>query len=88
MLFLINEQYKKTSKGGKWLCRVFMVHDSCKWWFADITKRISELMNREKQYDWINLTIHFWSGTGAMCIWEAIKIHRWDDVVIQDVSIF
>ena len=90
MLFLINEEKRKTTKGGKWLCRVFLVHE----WMqqpvkiTDITKRISELMNREKQFDWINLTIHYWSWTGVMCISESIKVNRWDDVVIQDVSIF
>lgn len=49
MLFLINEQKKNTTKGGKWLCRVFLVHDSCKWWFADITKRMSEMTKKQKQ---------------------------------------
>lgn len=72
------------------MCRVFLVQE----WVQqpvnviDITKRIAELMNREKQFDWINLTIHFWSGTGIMNISEAIKVHRWDDVDIKDVSIF
>lgn len=90
MLFLINEQKKKTRLWGKWLCRVFLVQE----WVQqpvnviDITKRIAELMNREKQFDWINLTIHFWSWTGIMNISEAIKVHRWDDVDIKDVSIF
>lgn len=83
--FLINEVYKKTRLGGKWLCRVFILED---WEIKDITKRIAELMNREKQFDWINLTIHFWSGTGIMNISEAIKVNRWDDVIIKDVSIF
>lgn len=93
-MFLINEQYKKTTKGGKWLCRVFLVHDDKKHYkntgqqVVDITKRVAEIMNREKQFDWINLTIHYWSGTGSMNISEAIKVNRWDDVVIQDVSIF
>lgn len=38
--FLINEQYKKTTKGGKWLCRVFLLED---WEIKDITRRIAEL---------------------------------------------
>ena len=88
MLFLINEQKKKTNKWGKWLCRVFFIQNIWDVKCLDITKRISEIMNREKQYDWINLTIHFWSGTGVMNISEAIKVYRWDDVIIQDVSIF
>ncbi len=83
--FLINEQYKKTTKGGKWLCRVFILED---WEIKDITRRIAELMNREKQFDWLVLTIHYWSWTGIMNISEAIKVNRWDDVIIKDVSIF
>ena len=94
MLFLINEQKKKTSTGGKWLCRVFLVHDDKKHYkntgqqVVDITKRISELMNREKQFDWINLTIHYWSWTGIMVIENILKVNWGNDINIVDVSIF
>lgn len=84
--FLINEVYKKTRLGGKWLCRVFLVVEKDD--IVDITRRVAELMNREKQFDWLVLTIHYWSGTGIMNISEAIKVNRWDDVIIKDVSIF
>lgn len=90
MLFLINEQKKKTRLWGKWLCRVFLVQE----WMQqpvnviDITRRIAELMNREKQFDWINLTIHYWSGTGNMIISEQLRKDFWNDIVIKDVSIF
>ena len=83
--FLINEVKKKTTKGGKWLCRVFILED---WEIKDITRRVSELWNREKQYDWINLTVHYWSWTGIMVIENILKVHRWDDIMIKDVSIF
>lgn len=83
--FLINEVYKKTTKGGKWLCRVFILED---WEIKDITRRVAELWNREKQYDWINLTVHYWSWTGYSIISELLKVNRWDDIMIKDVSIF
>ena len=84
MLFLINEQKKKTSKWWKWLCRVFLVDDEV----VDITKRMSEITKREKQYDWINLTIHYWNWTWTMILTEALKVHRGNDIEIKDVSIF
>ena len=83
--FLINEVKKKTSKWWKWLCRVFLVDD---WDVVDITKRISELWNREEQYDWINLVVHYWSWTWIMVIETILKVNRWDDIIIKDVSIF
>jgi len=83
--FLINEQYKKTTKGGKWLCRVFILED---WEIKDITRRVSELWNREKQYDWINLTVHYWSWTGIMVIKNILKVNWGNDINIVDVSIF
>lgn len=83
--FLINEQYKKTTKGGKWLCRVFLLED---WEIKDITRRIAELWNREKQFDWINLTIHYWSWTGIMVIKNILKVNWGNDINIVDVSIF
>ena len=94
MLFLINEQFKKTTKGGKGICRVFLVHDDKKHYWntgdqvVDITKRMSEIMNREKQFDWLCLTIHYWSGTGFSILEMAIKVYRGEDVKIQNVSIF
>jgi hypothetical protein len=91
MIFLINEQKKKTTKGGKGLCRVFLVHKTNAYnrpQVEDITKRISEIMKREKQFDWVNLTIHYWSGTGAMIIKEALKLYWGNDIVVQDISIF
>lgn len=84
--FLINEQYKKTTKGGKWLCRVFLVIEKDD--IVDITRRIAELWNREKQFDWINLTIHYWSWTGIMVIENILKVNWWNDIYIKDVSIF
>lgn len=90
MLFLINEQKKKTRLWGKWLCRVFMID----YWktepnqFHDITETIAKKLWREKQFDWVNLTIHYWSGTGNMIISEQLKKDFWDDIVIKDVSIF
>lgn len=83
--FLINEVYKKTRLGGKWLCRVFILED---WEIKDITRRIAELWNREKQFDWINLTIHYWSWTWRMVIEEILKVNWGDDITIKDVSIF
>lgn len=89
MLFIINEQFKKTTTGGKWLCRVFLVqynwiYNEC----IDVTKRIGELWVWLKYYDWSNLTINYGSGTWFMRISELIKNHRWEDTVTQNVSIF
>jgi hypothetical protein len=83
--FIINEVKKKTRTWWKGLCRVFILED---WKVKDITRRIAELWNREKQYDWINLTIHYWSWTWIMVIGNIIKVYRWDDINIFDVSIF
>lgn len=83
--FLINEQYKKTTKGGKWLCRVFILED---WEIKDITRRVAELWNREKQFDWLVLTIHYWSWTGMSVIEEILKVNWGNDINIVDVSIF
>jgi len=92
--FLINEQYKKTTKGGKWLCRVFMVRDDKQHikhtWshVVDITKAVAEKSYRMNEFDWINLTIHYWSWTGQMVISEIIKKYFYSDANIVDVSIF
>lgn len=95
--FLINEQYKKTTKGGKWLCRVFLIEKSqAKKWYLpswntclyDITRRVAELWNREKQFDWLVLTIHYWSWTGMSVIEEILKVNWGNDINIVDVSIF
>lgn len=88
MLFLINEQKKKTRMGGKWLCRVFLINTLVNAQIVDITKRMSEITKREKQFDWVNLTIHYGSWTGSMVLTEAIRVHRGNDVEVQDVSIF
>lgn len=85
MIFLINEQRKKTKTWWKWLCRVFLVSE---WLVEDITKRISELWRAENNYDWHNLTVHYWSGTWCMLISEIIQVNWWNDSKIFDISIF
>lgn len=88
MLFLINEQKKKTTRGGKWLCRVFLIQTVWQLRCLDITERMSEITKREKQFDWVNLTIHYGSWTGSIVLTEAIRVHRGNDVEVQDISIF
>lgn len=85
--FLINESKIKTKTGWKWLCRVFLIDESCEKWFADITERIAELSNRQNDYDWINLTIHYWSWTWAMVISNVINVNWWKSEIIN-ISIF
>jgi len=83
--FLINEQYKKTTKGGKWICRVFMLENDT---VEDITEIVAELWNSEKEYDWINLTIYYWSWTGYTVISEILRMNWWNSISIINVSIF
>lgn len=87
-MFIINEVKKKTRTGGKGLCRVFLIDDSCGNWIADITERIAEMSVWKECYDWVNLTINYGSWTGAMRIAEIIRLNRGNDSQIIDVSIF
>ena len=89
-MYLINEQKKKTRMGGKWLCRVFLVSTTPldEPLFVDITKEISQKLGKEKQFDGINLTIYYWSGTGFMVIDQYLREVFWRDVEVIDISIF
>lgn len=88
--FIINEVKKKTSKWWKWLCRVFMI-----WYWPtnpleviDMTPVIADKLLLWDYYDWINLTIHYWSWTWRMVIEQQLREDFWDDVKIDDISIF
>lgn len=87
MKFLINELKKKTKTWGKWLCKVFLIDESCEWGFTDITKRIAELGNRTNDYDWHNLVVRYGSGTWSMVISNVIQVNWWLGSKILDISI-
>lgn len=87
MKFLINEVKKKTKTWWKWLCKVFLIDESCEWGIADITARIAELGKRLNDYDWHNLLVHYGSGTWSMVISNIIQVNRWYDIKILNISI-
>lgn len=88
--FLINEVKKKTKTWWKWLCRVFMIsywpYEAIK--IDDMTAVIADKLRLQDYFDWINLTIHYWSWTWQMVISQQLKEDFWNDVNIVDVSIF
>lgn len=81
--FIVNEVSKKIKGSWKWLCRVFLLEENG---IKDITEKVSELTKTD--FDGVNLTVNYWSWTGAMVIETAIRLHWWGDMEFFNMSIF